>query len=139
QQYHRAADIINAFWVKHPPGTQIWVAESSAAYKIGRDPGVNFGIPACYYALRMLTDCTQWRQRQRASAQVPKQIILTVVLSGRSRGVEPASRSELDRKTGGVVQHSLNASVTDNNHQIIDQSLWLFREYIAAATDGRLS
>src|SRR6478735_2412057 len=77
--YQRSSTLLQAFWQSHPPGTEPWATEIERSYEIGRTTGANFGAPVAYYALRMLTDCVEWRLRQQPKVK-PQSVQLTVVL-----------------------------------------------------------
>ncbi|HUS93243.1 MAG TPA: hypothetical protein VM695_15400, partial [Phycisphaerae bacterium] len=124
--------VLEALWAKYPPGREPWVRIRDSI------AGVNVGSPPCYYALRMLTDCARWRLKQGKEA--PRgTATLTVVLVGRSKGVEPTSRDELEKGTGREVEHALDPLLLKDDHRVVRQSLWLFCEFASAMTDGRLA
>lgn len=137
QDWNRCQGLLDALWKEHPIGADEW----------GTHPrelaGTNFGSPTCYYALRMLGDCVRWR---RAEAALPKskrpranEVTLGVVLVARSHGIQPRSMAELDAGGGEAVTHELDPLLVARDHRVIRESLWLFQEYVLAATDGRLS
>lgn len=137
--YPRASQILNAFWAIHPAGTEEWARAAGDAQSLGLSKGVNFGSPACYYALRMLTECVEWRMRAAASSSSSSRPIrLTVVLVGHSSGIEPASMAELRGRAGREVLHSLNAVVAMRAAELVEQSTYLFSEYMRAISGGRL-
>jgi hypothetical protein len=135
--YKRASQILDAFWTVHPPGTLEWSRGASDAAALAQSRGVNFGTPGCYYALRMLTECVSWRLRTGGSAR-SHAIRMTIVLVGHSSGIQPESTQELRQGTGHRVHHSLDSALASGDSGIIDQSLFLFKEYIRAITGGRL-
>jgi hypothetical protein len=61
-----------------------------------------------------------------------------VLLVGHSSGVEPSTWKELEDHTGKFVVHSLDPLIQANGYAIVYQSLWLFEEYIRAATGGKV-
>jgi hypothetical protein len=137
--YARASAVLKDFWERHPPGTLEWGRALSDADAVAETPGLNFGRPVCYYALRMLTDCAAWRTKAAAAqSNAIRPIVLTVLLVGHTSGVEPATRKELEDDTGKFVVHSLDPVLEANGPEVIHQSLWLFEEYIRAATGGKL-
>ena len=138
--YRRASAVLTAFWSVHPPGSQEWAAAGGEAQSIARTTGANFGTPACYSALRMLTDCTEWRLRAPpAGRPEPRAIRSTVVLVGRSSGKQPSSLQELRAGRGPTVRHTLDRGLTERGREPIGQSLYLFTDYLQAITDGRLT
>ncbi|MBL8861608.1 MAG: hypothetical protein JNK02_06305 [Planctomycetes bacterium] len=135
--WHRCQALLDALWKRHPVGAPEWAARPPEL------AGTNFGNPTCYYALRMLTDCVRWR---RAEAALPttkrpraREATLSVVLVGRSQGIEPRSMAELAAGSGTAVTHELHPLLLEQEHRVIRESLWLFLEYVLASTDGRLS
>jgi len=130
--YQGALEQLEALWGEYPPGSEDWARGPSQV------AGINVGSPPCYYALRMLTDCVQWRLRP-GSDQAPRgRATLTVVLVGHSQGIEPQSWEELEQGTGQAVEHVLHPGLSEDHSRIIHQSLWLFSEYVLAMTEGRL-
>jgi hypothetical protein len=137
--YQKSSQILEAFWALHPQGTQEWSRAMADARSLAASKGSNFGTPACYSALRMLTECVVWRLRAAGGVAVPeRRIRLTVVLVGHSSGIQPASLAELRQHSGREVSHSLDASLAAHTAEFLDQSTFLFTEYIRAITGGRL-
>jgi len=133
--YGGALKGLEQLWAQYPPGSEDWARCNSSI------AGINIGSPPCYYGLRMLTDCAQWRlQRgaQRSRQGRPRMATLTVVLVGRSKGIQPTSWAELEKNTGREVEHVLHPMLLAHNQRVIHQSLRLFREYVLAMTEGRL-
>jgi len=132
KRYAAAKKRLDALWRTDPPGSTTWYRARPA------DKARNFGSPPFYYALRMLTDIVDWRTRRggknRANAD-PVQ--LTVLLVPRSEGSQPKNRSELDRGKGTRIVNRLDKRLT-HAPEVIDESLWLFGEYVSFLTDGRL-
>jgi hypothetical protein len=140
-RYEDALRDLEALWREAPPGDAKWVEASQAAGELAQSPGLNIGNPPCYYSLRMLTDCVRWRIESGSRTthqEAPHRAVLTVVLVGRSTGVEPRSWAELEADGGVPVEHALAPELLADGHRIIHQSLWLFREYLLASTGGRL-
>lgn len=138
--YSAASKLLDRFWTRHPPGSAQWERGYSDADYLARSTGLNFGAPVCYCALRMLSECAEWRTRapkNPAAASYPIQ--LTVILVGHSSGVQPTSLKELQANTGREAHHDLAPALNINGREIIDESLWLFLEYVRAITGGRLS
>ncbi len=136
--YRKAAAVLDAFWTKHPPGTDEWAAAYRQAWEIGRTYGVNVGCPPCYYALRMLTECARWRLSDAGQSSPVATATLTVVLVGRASGSQPATVAELERGQGKPVELALEPSLTADRGRLVRDSLWLFAEYMRAASDGKL-
>ena len=139
--YPDALRDLEALWREAPPGDAKWVEASRAAGELAQSPGLNIGNPPCYYSLRMMADCVRWRIESGSRTthrKAPHRAVLTVVLVGRSTGVEPRSWAELEADGGVPVEHALAPELLADDHRIIHQSLWLFREYLLASTEGRL-
>ena len=137
--FQTASRIVHSFWDQHPPGTAEWASAISDAALLARTKGVNFGAPACYYALRMLTECVAWRLREPDDGRQPHSARLTVILVGQSSGIQATSPRELQEHQGRAVTHRLHPSMAANAAAIVEQSTWLFGEYVQAITDGRLA
>jgi hypothetical protein len=117
--YQTASKVLGAFWAAHPAGTPEWERAVRDAQMLAATKGVNFGTPSFYYALRMLTDCVEWRLHADPKI-APHTIRWTVVLVGNS--------------SDGDVRHSLAPATAD----YVGESTYLFTEYIRAMTGGRL-
>jgi hypothetical protein len=142
--YDRASVRLEAFWKAHPAGTKEWAALNKTGHEMGRKKGIFLGTPPCYYALRMLTDAVNWRVASRpldgsAKRLAPQPVTLTVVLVGHATGMQPRSRAELKEGRGVPAAPALEPALLADDFRIIRQSLWLFGEYVAAMTDGRLT
>jgi hypothetical protein len=86
----------------------------------------------------MLSDVVDWRVANPGVAAAQRTARLTVVLVGRTTGVEPQSLQDLQQGTGVVVQHTLHPQLLQTNSKLVHDSLRLFREYVVAMTDGGL-
>lgn len=125
-EYARTSQILRAFWNRFPAGSVLWERAAWPALQAGHSKGVNFGAPGCYYALRMLSEANSWREKAALPAETAP-IRLSVILVGQSSGVRPA------------VIHRLHPLMAANAQAIVEQSTWLFGEYVRAMTDGRLT
>lgn len=139
RDYFRASEILKKFWSDHPPGTREWVTEQNDEGKLVLSKGPNFGRPVGYYALRMLTECVNWKLRP-ATGTRSNPVRLTVILVGQSSGVAPRTFDELKNKAGVSVHHTLDPLLAADGsaREILDQSLYLFGDYIGAITEGGL-
>lgn len=137
--YARASNILSAFWDLHPPGSPPWEQAAWPDARAGQLNGVNYGAPVCYSALRMLTEAIEWREKPPAIRRNTAVARLTVLLVGQSSGVMPTTMKQLQDRTGREVTHHLHPSMAANAQAIVDQSTWLFGEYIRAITGGRLA
>ena len=137
QQQYRVSDfrgaqkVLNELWAEYPAGTDVW-------FKAGAPQVYNIGLPSCYYALRMLTDCCAWKLERPNDLTEPKTVTLAVILPGHSRGAQPRTISDLKAGTSPVVTHNLNEKLLANNSAVIHRSLWLFKEYVNAITRGKI-
>jgi hypothetical protein len=138
--YSTASKLLNGFWARHPPGSAQWVRGYSDSDYLAWSTGLHFGAPVCYCALRMLSECAEWRMRApKGPAVTARPIQLTVILVGHSSGVQPTSLKELQANTGREAHHDLDPALNISGREIVDESLWLFLEYVRAITEGRLS
>lgn len=141
--YAAADRTLTEFWNTYPPGTAVWANDGSARV-LAQTTGANFGSPPCYYALRMLTDCVRWRvataEKPATTGKTPKPqpIVWTVVLIGRSAGIEPTTQAELEAGTGVAVEHEVDPELLADDFRVIRESQWLFSEYVSAITSGAL-
>src|ERR1035441_3116117 len=87
-KYRQSAAILNKFWIEHPPKTREWVKELGDEHSLTLSKGLIFGNPGCYYALRMLTECVEWRLSPAKKVK-PYPIRLTVVEARESTGIQP--------------------------------------------------
>jgi uncharacterized protein (TIGR02246 family) len=138
--YVRTSQLLEAFWSGHPAGEAEWDKSYGEGGAAARSIGVNFGDPACYSALLMLTECATWRLQSKAvKPEAPQHVRLTVILVGHSSGIQPATQGELRAHTGKLVVHVLDSRIATHRYRIIRESLWLFKEYVSAITGGRLT
>lgn len=136
--YAQTEEILDAFWRKHPAGTDAWAAAYGDSTRLSRTTGVNLGSPSCYYALRMLTECAAWRSSGATAPENPATAKWAIVLVGETSGIEPRSRAELEAGEGIRTEHALDQRLAASNHRLIRESVWLFNEYVTAATEGQL-
>lgn len=136
--YKVASKLLEAFWAKHPPGTDEWTTAYRDAVNVSRTTGIMIGHPPSYAALRMLTECTRWRLAGGKIASNASPATFTVLLIGKTESIEPRSRAELDAKQGIKVEHTLEPQLLKDNYRLIHQSMWLFLEYVQASTRGNL-
>jgi hypothetical protein len=136
--YEAAGRALDALWAAHPAGEDEWARAYREAGEIGRTRGINVGCPPCYYALRMLTECVRWRRSPEASAKPVSTAALTVLLVDRASGIEPSTTAELAQGGGTPQKYRLEPSLLTDGSRIIRDSLWLFTEYIRAASNGKL-
>lgn len=124
---------LDRLWRDFPPGHKAWGRSRSRVREVflGRYP--------CYYALRMLTTCVDWRLESSRRLPKPHRAVLAIALVGKSRGTEPRNLDELVKGEGIEVEHELHESLLADDHRIVRQSLRLFREYVLAITEGRLA
>ncbi len=141
-RYQAALERLEALWQDAPPASPAWDEAGRAGRALGKSPGLNIGWPPCYYALRMLTDCARWRVASGSAvtqASAPHRAVLSVVTVGRSIGKEPRSLAEAEADGGVEVEHTLAPELLADDHRVVHQSLWLFREWVLASTAGKLA
>lgn len=132
EEYGAAQATLAALWARHPVGSPRWGMLPTRPF------GINLGSPPCYYALRMLSDMTQWRVDNPGLPPAPRTARLTVLVVGASHGIEPRNATELAQGTGIPVVHPLDPRVEADGYRAVHQSLRLFREYTQAMTGGLL-
>lgn len=136
--YESAKQALDRLWAAHPPATEEWARAYRQAWDLGRSHGINVGTPPCYYALRMLTECVRWRTSSNRGLRPLATATLRVILVGRSSGMEPTTAKELDAGSGQKSLHVLEPSLVTAGNAIIRDSLWLFTEWVRAASGGTL-
>ena len=137
QNYAGAQQQLRALWAEVPHGDLAWKQlqrESAQALSVA-----DFGTPAAYSALRMLTDAVEWRLRNSGQTAPESTLQLAVVLVGKSTGPEPATFAELERREGRITTNVLDTALNGaSGEQIINDAYWLFDEYVLAITRGRM-
>lgn len=135
QDFAGALRTLDAFWRDHPPGTREWKEFQKETVPL--HAVADFGAPPAYAALRMLTECAKWRVSAGASKVPRTDLQLTVVLVGQSEGLAPNSQAELQIGAGSPVVHTLDSALQGaGGAQVLDDSAWLFDEYVLAITEG---
>jgi hypothetical protein len=137
RDYRRASEILGEFWKTYPRGAPLWAQGVQEAHAIAMQGGPNFGTPAAYYALRMLTECVRWKLTATDNDQA-RMIDWTIVLIGHASGLEFVSSDGPERGKGKTITRSLHPSLYSSESSILDSSVTLFCEYISAITRGRL-
>lgn len=130
--YAYAKSILDGLWADHPTGGLDWGGLPTKPF------GINIGSPPAYYGLRMLSDTTNWRVNNPGSGPALRTGRLTVVLVGKSNGIEPQNQLDLAQGTGVQVSHTLEPLLFEDGSKVIHDSLHLFREYVVAMTEGAL-
>jgi hypothetical protein len=139
QQLYDAGDyagaqlVLDELWADHPVGGDDW-------WDLPWQPfDINLGTPPCYYALRMLTDMTEWRVANPDAPPAPRTVRLTVLVVGQSNGIEPQNVQDIHDGTGIPVVHTIDPRLTANDYAVVHESLKLFNEYArTAVTQGQL-
>ena len=136
QDYATAQKLLRALWSEVPPGDPAWKKlqrESALLLSVA-----DFGNPPAYSALRMLTDCVEWRLKNDGPAAPETTLQLAIVLVGRSAGPEPATPAEFARREGRLTTNTLDTALDGaRGEQLFNDAYWLFDEYILAMTGGR--
>jgi hypothetical protein len=86
----------------------------------------------------MLTECVHWKLDGAREQAKLTPLHFTVVLIGRSHGIQPASVEELHEQRGTMVRNSLDRRLLDTPRPIIDDCFGLLFDYLQASTGGRL-
>lgn len=116
-------------------GAKEWMA----AMKGVDQTGLNFGTPPCYYALRMLQECSSWKRAHRvqvaAKSVSPVQLRWTVVLVKHFQSKQPRNMAEWRSESGPVKSFELDPRLTE---AVVLEASDLFRQYIEAISGGHL-
>lgn len=132
-RYARASSLLDALWARHPLGDPSWGALPTQPF------GINLGSPPCYSGLRMLTDMAHWRVSNPSQGPAPRTARLTVLLVGRTQGIEPRNATEIAQGGGIQVRHELDPRVAEGGYLAVTESLELFEKYVLALTGGLLA
>ncbi|MFO0691633.1 MAG: hypothetical protein U0900_23250 [Myxococcota bacterium] len=136
RDYAAAQARLEALWSAVPPGDPAWkkLQRESAALLSTAD----FGTPAAYSALRMLSDCVAWRLKSARPPLPETKVQMTVVLIGRSTAPEPTTLGALERGEGRSTTSTLDPALAGpRTEAIFEEAYWLFDEYLLAITQGR--
>ena len=125
--------LLDTLWAQYPIGDPIWWSLPSQPF------GLNLGTPPCYYALRMLSDLTDWRLDNPLQPPPPRTATLTIVVVGQTSGIQPTTTEELNAGTGVPVTLTIDERLDDNVYAVFNESLELFSEYVEVITQGRLA
>jgi hypothetical protein len=133
--YGAAEQLIDDLFGRHAAGSAEWMASMKGAAQ----SGLNFGTPPCYYALRMLKDCSAWKREHGGSldstSSMPVKLRWTVVLVKHLQSKQPRSMAEWRNGSGPVRRFELNAGLTE---PVVLEASDLFRRYIEAISGGQL-
>lgn len=136
EDYAGALKTLDDFWKKYPAGSKSWKEFQLATKPL--DDVADFGGTPCYAALRMLTDCAEWRTGGDKPPAAPATIRITILLIGKLKGVEPRTLADLKENQGDAVLRSLDPALSGPDAgKIFDDAYWLFEEYVHAMTKGR--
>lgn len=138
RRYSDASRILEAFWKKHPTGTEEWARASRDADSARLSSGVNIGRPPAYYALRMFTECLEWKLARKPTSKHAATAVMTVVLVDKAAGTLPLDRQQMEAGEGREARLALDRRLLTDKHRLIRESTWLFEQYVEAATEGEL-
>jgi hypothetical protein len=137
-QYAQANALLEQLWADVPPGSAAWTEVESEGHDAIQASGLNIGSPPCYYALRMLKECCEWKLNG-SPAPEPTTVTWRVLLVEHLQGKRPRNKSERANGRGPTITCDLDPRISQRDHQVVRQSTRLFREYIIAITQGRLN
>lgn len=137
--YRGAKRVLDNFWKTYPPATEQWREAYAHHAETSHRTGINIGIPSCYYALLMYSECINWRIQNPTPTTDANTATLTIVLVGNTEGTEPSNKIDLANGAGNFVKHSLDPQLANNPESVVGESVDLFREYIYAASKGKLA
>ena len=120
EEYSSSKSILDDLWENYPISGSEW-------WDLPNQPfGINLGTPPCYYALRMLTDMTDWRIENFEDQTSTRTINFSVLLIGHTNGIEPQNHNDIIQGTGVQVTHDLDPHIIYNDYEIVHESLNLF-------------
>ncbi len=132
--YRESRELLDKLWKKYPVGSKDWWGA-----KID-DSVLNVGFPVCYYARLMLDEAVSWKLKEKKNpVRNAKKIQFTVILAGKSEGVQPQNLKDLETKKGILKTNTLHPKLKESNFKTVHTMMWLFQEYIAAITEGKLN
>lgn len=133
RDYAHCQAVLDEMWTARPLGAPEW-------YTLGDLPPkyVNLGGPACYPQLTMLDEAVRWRNDPASKTVEATPVVLEIVLVGKSEGIQPRTKEELEKGAGVNVRHELDKTLLANDYERVRSCLWLFQEYVLAITKGRL-
>jgi hypothetical protein len=133
--YQQAKKELDALWKTYPIGDEKWRFSNADDKKFK----TNIGSPAAYAPLRMLTDIVNHHLNNPTPPNEVATVTLRVVLVGCSEGNQPRTVSEMKSSGGQVIKRTIDSRLKANNHRIINQSLYLYLQYVNAMSDGKLN
>lgn len=131
-EWAQADALLDTLWRRYPVGDFAWAQLPTQPF------GINLGTPPCYYALRMLSDLTDHRLANPDRPEPARTATLTVLVVGRSSGMQPRNTQELDAGTGVVVTNVVETELFADDNRVIHESLELFVDYVEVVSKGRL-
>jgi hypothetical protein len=131
-EWAEADVLLDALWARYPVGDPAWAQLPTRPF------GLNIGSPPCYYALRMTSDLADHRLANPESPEPPRTAMLTVLVVGRSSGIQPRNWQELNDGTGVFVTNEVETDLLSDDGRMISESLELFGDYVEVVTKGRL-
>jgi len=128
EDFDRARAELDRVFGAYPLSNDVWWSGVNAH-------GTNVGTPVAYYGMRMLDEIA--RVGQTDPAPPVGTLTLAVVMAACSEGLRPADRE--GTPPGEPVSLTIDPRLAADDHRALRQSLSLFRQYVWAITDGRLT
>jgi hypothetical protein len=133
RDYAHCQAVLDEMWAASPIGAPEWSTQGDLPRTF-----VNLGGPASYPQLTMLDEAVRWRNDRASKGVKANPVRLEVVLLGKSEGILPRTKEELEKGTGIKVRHELDPMLLKNDYARVRNCLWLFQEYVLAISKGRL-
>lgn len=132
-EYRAARQRLETLFARYPRSDPVWWRG------IGKNShgvfGTNVGTPVAYYGLRMLDEITRVGVKQPTGVR-QQSLRMTVLVVQCANGRRPTN---VAMSTDEPVHLSVHPSLAQDDYRIVRQSLRLFRHYVWALTDGRLT
>ncbi len=129
KNYSQALEILNAFWSKYPQGTEVW---NKLSHQTG---GIYTGHPPVYASLQMITKVAE--VFSSVSEVSNEELWITVVIPQTAKAFDPANEKELRDNQGKPVTKKIDPRISQNQYRVLEESLWLFTEYLSALTGAK--
>ncbi|AIE83658.1 hypothetical protein [Fimbriimonas ginsengisoli] len=129
--YKHCADVLDELWRDLPISSPKWWEANDPTRTV--NPGFS-GYPA----MLMLDEAVRWRLNPESAKVKARPVLMEVLLFGHAAGYQPRTMGQLLGNTGVRTVVNLDPSLAANDYALLRNCLWLFQEYMWAASKGRL-